>query len=58
MKNSASAQDTVVVFYREYSRYRYFYFTIGIHWSKDLLSNRGTSTNQHTSRAKARVNVI
>ena len=38
--------------------YRYLYFTTGKQWSKDLLSNRGMSTNQHTSIAKARVNVM
>ena len=38
--------------------YCYLYFTIGKQWSKDLLSNRGMSTNQHTSIAKAGVNVM
>ena len=28
-KNSASAQNIIVAFYREYSRYRYLYFTTG-----------------------------
>ena len=58
MKDSASVQNTIIAFYREYSRYRYLYFTIGKQWSKDLLSNRGMSTNQHTSIAKAVVNVM
>ena len=58
MKNSTSAQNTIVAFYRAYSMYRYLYFTIGKQWSKDLLSNRGMSTNQHTSIAKAGVNVM
>ena len=53
MKDSASAQNTIVAFYREYSRYRYLYFTTEKQWSKDLLSNRGMPTNQHTSIAKA-----
>ena len=53
MKNSASAQYTIVAFYRGYSRYCYLYFTIGKQWSKDLLDNKGMSTNQHTSIAKA-----
>ena len=55
MKDSASAQYTIVAFYREYSRYCYLYFTIGKQWSKDLLSNRGMYTNQHTSIAGANV---
>ena len=54
MKDSASAQNTIVAFYQEYSRYRYLYFTIGKQWSKDLLSNKGISINQHTSIARAR----
>ena len=58
MKDSASAQNTIVAFYREYSRYRYLYFTIGNQWSKDLLDNKGMSTNQHTSIAKVGVNVM
>jgi hypothetical protein len=37
MKDSASANNTIVAFYREYSRYRYLYFTIGKQWSKDLM---------------------
>ena len=41
MKDSASAQNTVVAFYQEYSRYRYLYFTIGKQWNKDLLDNEG-----------------
>ena len=35
MKNSASAHNTIVAFYQEYSRYRYLYFTTGKQWSKD-----------------------
>ena len=58
MKDSASAQNTIVAFYRGYSRYRYLYFTTGKQWSKDLLDNKGISTNQHTSIAKAGVNVM
>ena len=54
MKDSASAQNTIVAFYREYSRYRYLYFTIGKQWSKDLLGNKGVSISQHTSIARAR----
>ena len=54
MKNFISAQNTIVGFYRKYSRYRYLYFTIGKQWIKDLLDNKGTYTNQHTSIAKAR----
>ena len=54
MKDSVSVQNTIVAFYREYSRYRYLYFTIGKQWSKDLLDHKGISTNQHTSIAKAR----
>ena len=49
MKDSACAHNTIVAFYREYSRYRYLYFTTGKQWSKDLLDNKGMSTNQHTS---------
>ena len=58
MKDSASTQNTIVAFYWEYSRYCYLYFTTGKQWSKDLLSNRGMSTNQHTSITKAVVNVM
>ena len=59
MKDSASTQNTqntIVAFYREYSRYRYLYFTIGKQWSKDLLSNKEISISQHTSIARAEVN--
>ena len=58
MKDSASAQNTIVAFYQEYSRYRYLYFTTGKQWSKDLLDNKVISTNLHTSIAKAGVNVM
>ena len=58
MKDSASAHNTIIAFYQEYSRYRYLYFTTGKHWRKDLLGNKGVSTNQHTSIAKAGVNVM
>ena len=58
MKDSASAQNTIVAFYQEYSKYCYLYFTTRKQRSKDLLSNRGMSTNQHTSIAKAGVNVM
>jgi hypothetical protein len=54
MKDSASAQNTIVAFYREYSRYCYLYFTIGKQWSKDLLGNKGVAISQHTSIARAR----
>jgi hypothetical protein len=43
MKDSISAHNTIVVFYREYSRYHYLYFTIEKQWIKDLLSNKGVS---------------
>ena len=43
MKNSASAQNAIVAFYQEYSRYRYLYFTTGKQWSKDLPNNKGIS---------------
>ena len=54
MKDSASAQNTIVAFYCEYSRYRYLYFTIGKQWSKYLLSNKGISISKHTSIARSR----
>ena len=54
MKDSAREQNTIVAFYREYSRYCYLYFTIGKQWIKDLLSNKGISISQHTSIARAR----
>ena len=38
--------------------YRYLYFTTRKQWSKDLLDNKGMSTNQYTSIAKAGVNVM
>ena len=53
MKDYASAQNTIVAFYQEYSKYPYLYFTIGKR-SKNLLHNKGMYTNQHTSIAKAR----
>ena len=58
MKDSASAQNIIVAFYREYSRYRYLYFTIGKQWSKELLSNKGISIGQYTSMARAGVKVM
>ena len=58
MKDSVSAQNIIVAFYWEYSRYRYLYFTTRKQWSKDLLSNRGMSTNQHTNIARAGVKVM
>ena len=58
MKDSASAQNTIVAFYREYSRYRYLYFTIGKQWSKDLLNIKGVSISQHTSMARVGVKVM
>jgi hypothetical protein len=54
MKDSASAQNIIVAFYREYSRYHYLYFTTWKLWSKDLLSIKGVSISQHTSIARAR----
>ena len=45
MKDSASAQNTIVAFYREYFRYRYFYFTTQKQWNKYLLGNEGVSVN-------------
>ena len=54
MKDSISAQNTIVAFYREYSRYRYLYFTTGRQWGKYLLDNKGMSTNEHTNIARAR----
>jgi hypothetical protein len=54
MKDFVSAQNTIVAFYREYSSYRYLYFTIGKQWSKDLLSSKRISISQHTSIARAR----
>ena len=38
--------------------YHYLYFTTRKQWSKDLLDNKGMFTNQHTSIAKERVNVM
>ena len=58
MKDSASAQNTIVAFYQEYSRYRYLYFTIGKQWSKDLLNIKGVSIRQHTSMARVGVKVM
>jgi hypothetical protein len=54
MNDSASTQNTTVAFYREYSRYRYLYFTTGKQWSKYLVCNKGISISQHTSIARAR----
>ena len=58
MKDSVSAQNTIVAFYREYSRYRYFYFTTGKQWNKDFLNIKGVSISQHTSMARAGVKVM
>ena len=59
MKDSTSAQNTIVAFYREYFRYRYLYFTIGKQWNEDLLGNsKGVSTNRHASIARVGVNVM
>ena len=58
MKDSTSAQNTIIAFYREYSRYRYLYFTTRKQWSKDLLSNKRMSTYQYTSIAKVGMNVM
>jgi hypothetical protein len=54
MKDFASAQNIIVAFYLEYSRYCYLYFTTGKQQSKDLLSIQGVYINQHTSIARAR----
>ena len=57
MKDSASTQNTqntIVAFYREYSRYRYLYFTTGKQWIKDLLSDKEIAISQHTCMARAR----
>ena len=45
MKDSVNAQNTIVAFYREYSRYRYLFFYTGKQWNKDLLGNKGVSVN-------------
>ena len=58
MKNSASAQNTIVAFYQEYSRYHYLYFTIGKQRSKDLLNIKEVSISQHTSMARVGVKVM
>ena len=58
MKNSVSSQNTIVAFYREYCWYHYLYFTTEKQWSKDLLSNKGVTTNQHTSIARVGVNAM
>ena len=58
MKDSASAQNTIVAFYQEYSRYHYLYFTTGKQWSKDLMNIKGVSINQHTSMARAGMKVM
>ena len=44
-KNSASAQNIIVAFYREYSTYRYLYFTTGKLRSKNLITYYHASTN-------------
>ena len=58
MKDSTSVHNTIVAFYREYSKYRYLYFTTGKQWSKDLLNIIGVSISQHTSMARAEVKVM
>ena len=58
IKDSASAKNISVAFHREYFRYHYLYFTIGKQWNKYLLSNKGISISQHTSMARAGVNVM
>ena len=58
MKDSTSAQNTIVAFYQEYFRYHYLYFTIGKQWNKYLLSNKGISISQHTSMARVGMNVM
>ena len=45
MKDSASAQKTIIAFYQEYSRYRYLYFTTGKQWIKILIVHHEVSTN-------------
>jgi hypothetical protein len=45
IKDSASVENISVAFYREYSKDRYLYFTIGKQWNKDLLgSNKGATS--------------
>jgi len=56
MKDSASSRNTIVAFYREYSRYRYLYFTIAKQWSKDLLNIKVVSITEHTTTAKSEGN--
>jgi hypothetical protein len=56
MKDSASAQNTIVAFYWEYSMYRYLYFTTGKQRSKDLLGNKGVSINTNIARAGDKYN--
>ena len=58
MKDSASAQNTIVPFYQEYSKYCYLYFTTRKQRSKDLLNIKGVSVSQHTSMARAGVKVM
>ena len=58
IKDSSSAHNTIVAFYRKYSRYRYLYFTIGKQWNKYLLNNKEISISQHTGMARAGVNVM
>jgi hypothetical protein len=55
MKDSASAQNTIVAFYREYSKHRYLYFIIGKQWNKDLLSKgKGVTINIPTQLEQGR----
>ena len=58
MKDSLSAQNTIVAFYLKYSRYRCLYFITRKQWSKDLLNIKGVSIGQHTSMARAGVKVM
>jgi hypothetical protein len=57
IKDSASTHNIIVAFHREYSKYRYLYFTTGKQWNKDLLSNKGISISQHTNMSVARAGV-
>jgi hypothetical protein len=58
MKDSTSAQNIIVAFYHEYSRYRYLYFTIKKQWSKDLLSNGKGVTINIPTKLEQGINVM
>jgi hypothetical protein len=54
MKDFTSTQNTIIAFYREYSRYHFLYFTTRKQWSKDLLNSKGIAISHHTIIARAR----